>query len=162
MFYKAFLFLCCLTLAQASQACDSAAYRQFDFWLGQWQVTNTQNSQISQSNISSINDGCTILEEYATPKGYKGKSLNIYDRTTDKWHQTWTDNTGLLLRLTGQFDGTAMVLDGTTFSNEGKQVLHRITWTPLPSGQVRQHWQSRPSAEASWTTAFDGLYTPIK
>ena len=36
--------------------------------------------------------------------------------------------------------------------------LHRITWTPLPDGSVRQHWEASQDAGANWRTLFDGLY----
>ena len=40
---------------------------------------------------------CVIHEHYATGKGYSGESLNAYDSARRLWHQTWVDNTGLLL-----------------------------------------------------------------
>ena len=38
------------------------------------------------------------------------------------------------------------------------KTLNRITWTPLPAGQVRQLWETSSDGK-SWTVAFDGLYT---
>ncbi len=139
-------------------ACQTPEYQQFDFWLGHWRVSNPQNNQISESIISSINNGCTILEEYSTPSGYQGKSLNIYDASSKKWHQTWTDNTGLLLQLSGHFDGTSMILQGITKAATGQEVLNRITWTATHKNTVNQHWQTSQDHGKSWQTAFNGTY----
>lgn len=147
---------------QISTNCADKNYRQFDFWLGSWQVTNPTNAQVSKSNISLINQGCGILEEYSTPSGYVGKSLNIYDATRDLWHQTWVDNTGLLLQLEGKFNGTSMVLTGTTLNQQKKPVLNRITWTANNNGTVNQHWQLSNDNGTTWTTAFNGTYIKIK
>ena len=147
-----------VTMAQAIP-CDSPTYRQFDFWLGNWQVTNTQNTNKSISKISQVNNGCTLLEEYETPTGYVGKSLNIYDATSQKWHQTWTDNTGVLLQLDGQFNGTSMVLTGNTTNSAGNAILNRITWTPNQDGTVRQLWESSEDNGKVWQVLFDGLYS---
>ena len=62
--------------------------------------------------------------------------------------------------LEGEFRNGAMVLQGgPRTGRDGKQQIDRITWTPLPGGKVRQHWEVSADAGAHWTTAFDGLYT---
>jgi hypothetical protein len=35
----------------------------------------------------------------------------------------------------------------------------RVTWTPNADGSVRQLWEKSADGGATWTTAFDGLYT---
>ena len=60
-------------------SCLSKEYLAFDFWLGNWQVTTTSDNVVRHNKVTKINDGCTLLEEYSTPSGYLGKSLNIYN-----------------------------------------------------------------------------------
>ncbi|QBY04612.1 hypothetical protein E2K93_09515 [Thalassotalea sp. HSM 43] len=148
--------------AWANGNCSEAEYRQFDFWLGQWQVTNKQNDNVSASKISSILDSCVILEEYQTPNGFKGKSLNMYDKQRKVWHQTWTDNSGLLLQLEGTLEGQSMVLKGRGKSAQGALLWHKISWTPNSDGSVRQHWQQSLDDGKTWATLFDGMYRKIK
>ena len=69
------------------------------------------------------------------------------------------DDEGGLLVLDGSFTGRAMVLSGTMLAQDGKPVLHRITWTPLPDGSVRQEWVSSRNGGRSWNVVFDGIYT---
>lgn len=152
-----FFLYCGSTLASN---CDDKAYRQFDFWLGKWQVTTHTDKIIRHNKISLINDGCTLLEEYSTPSGYAGKSFNIYDKQHQTWHQTWVDNSGLLLQLDGKKEGNQMILSGYSIQDDNR-ILNRITWTDNKNGSVRQHWEIKQSNTKTWETIFDGLYTKM-
>jgi len=70
--------------------CSAAEYRQFDFWLGEWNVFNPDGKPAGQSRIEQISGGCAILENWSSGGGaFTGKSLNIYDRNDKQWHQSW-------------------------------------------------------------------------
>jgi hypothetical protein len=142
-------------------ACKSAEHRQFDFWIGTWTVT--QNGETAGRNqIRSISGGCTLLESWQGTGGVTGHSLNIFDATRGLWHQTWVDSSGSLLVLEGTFRNGAMILEGTAAPQKGAPaVRQRITWTSLPSGEVRQLWESSADNGATWKTEFDGLYRRI-
>lgn len=139
-------------------ACESDAYREFDFWLGQWQVRTPDGKLAGTNSIELEYDGCVLHERYATERGYRGESLNTYDASRGVWHQTWVDNTGLLLLLEGGLREGGMVMEGQTTDADAGVTRHRISWTPNPDGSVRQLWEST-DAEGGWITAFDGLYS---
>jgi len=139
-------------------ACESSQHRAFDFWLGKWQVSSATSKQPSHNTITKINNGCGLLEEYTTATGYQGKSLNIFDEQTQQWHQTWIDNSGYLLMLSGGIKDNTMVMTGETRNKNGAAVLNEITWTPLKNGDVRQHWQTSINKGKTWKTVFNGLY----
>jgi hypothetical protein len=141
----------------ASAACDTAAHRAFDFWVGQWQVKKTDGNTAGANRIDREYGGCVLHEHYTTAKGYSGESLNIYDASRKVWHQSWVDSDGLLLLLEGGIRDGKMVLEGQTNSGDGKVTKHRITWTPNRDGSVRQFWESTDD-QGKWVTAFDGLY----
>jgi len=146
---------------QAQQSpCADEAHRQFDFWVGTWEVTNAQGDVVGTNEITSILRGCALLEEWQSAGPYSGKSLNIYDAANDKWHQTWVDNGGLLLELDGKLVDGRMVMEGRRPGPDGSDVLHRITWEPLEGGDVRQTWDTTADEAQTWTTLFDGRYTP--
>lgn len=138
--------------------CDSPAHRQFDFWLGAWNVHTPDGKLAGVNSVEREYDGCVLHERYATERGFRGESLNAYDAGRGTWHQTWVDNQGTLLRLEGSLRGASMVLEGEITGPEGKVTKHRITWTPNADGSVRQHWEAT-DAKGQWTTAFDGRYT---
>jgi hypothetical protein len=144
-------------LVERFKPCNTPEFRQFDFWIGDWDVESAASpGSVSHNRISLINDGCTLREEYETPQGYVGTSLNFYDAARKVWHQTWIDNQGGGLVLEGAFRGGEMVLESAPADGQ----VQRIIWTPMPGGRVRQHWQSSADGGNSWTTAFDGTYTP--
>jgi hypothetical protein len=137
--------------------CDSSSHREFDFWLGQWQVKTLDGKVAGSNRIEREYDGCVLHERYTTARGYSGESLNIYDASRKVWHQTWVDTTGLLLLLEGGLRDGKMVLEGRTVAADAPVTRHRITWTPNADGSVRQLWEST-DANGRWTIAFDGLY----
>ncbi|MEN9864790.1 MAG: hypothetical protein RL748_380 [Pseudomonadota bacterium] len=137
--------------------CSTAPHRAFDFWLGEWKVNGAGGKLVGENSIKLAHNGCVLHEHYTTPAGYSGESLNTYDATRKVWHQTWVDNTGLLLLLEGGFKDGKMVLEGNGFDPRGQAIKHRISWSPNPDGSVRQLWESTDAA-GKWSVAFDGLY----
>jgi hypothetical protein len=142
----------------ASRGCRAPEHRQFDFWIGEWEVTTPDGARAGHNRIESILDGCALRESWTGSKGSSGTSYNAYDRQTGKWHQTWVDNGGLLLHLDGVFAGGKMVLSGETRDSSGARVLNRITWQETARGAVRQLWETSADGGKTWRVAFDGRY----
>jgi hypothetical protein len=142
----------------APAPCSSAEHRQFDFWLGEWEVRTPAGQLAGTNRIARVYGGCVLHEQYDTGRGYSGASFNVYDVGLGMWHQTWVDTSGMLLKLDGGFREGRMVMEGETVAANGSRTRHRITWTPNADGSVRQLWEStNPSGE--WAVAFDGRYT---
>ena len=141
-----------------SPSCAAPQHRQFDFWIGDWDVT--ENGKAAGVNrIERILDGCGLLESWSGATGYRGNSLNFYDASRKRWHQTWTDTSGLALSLDGEFVGGDMVLAGARFDAERQLTIYdRITWTPRADGTVRQLWETSADGK-TWSAIFDGLYS---
>jgi hypothetical protein len=138
-------------------ACLAPEFKQFDFWLGKWKVTNLQGQQVGTSEISRVSEGCAIREQWTSATGKGGMSINYYDATETKWHQDWVGGDGTILHLRGGLKDGAMVLSGEGRGIKGT-VINRITWTPLPGGKVKQEWASSANTGASWQTSFVGIY----
>jgi hypothetical protein len=139
--------------------CDAAEFRQFDFWLGDWRVTGPDGRVLGHNRITSVLDGCVLLEEWTGAAGGTGKSFNAYDRAAGVWRQTWVDNSGGRLDLSGGLDGSRMVLSNEATGPDGRTIRQRLSFEPSGGG-VRQHWERSNDGGATWTTVFDGLYTP--
>jgi hypothetical protein len=142
----------------AHAACEAPEYRNFDFWIGEWNVHTPEGKLAGTNRITREYDGCVLHERYSTPRGFNGESLNTYDPGRKVWHQTWVDNEGTLLLLEGKLVDGRMQLTGENVDSDGKVTRHRITWTPNADGSVRQFWETTV-ADGQWTTAFDGKYT---
>ena len=139
-------------------SCATPEHRQFDFWVGDWQVHKPDGTFAGINRITLEYGSCVIHEHYVTGRGYSGESLNIYDASRKVWHQTWVDGTGLLLTLEGQWTGKSMVLEGQAPGADGAMAKQRITWTPNADGSLRQLWE-QADAKGAWTVVFDGKYT---
>lgn len=149
--------------ASAPHPCSSPEHRQFDFWLGEWEVREA--GKIAGSNrIARILGGCALREEWTGASGtnVSGTSLNMYDAARKRWHQTWVDDKGNVLLLEGEWRGGRMVLEGERPVSAGKTSRERISWTPQTGGRVRQLWESSSDSGKTWQVAFDGIYTPRK
>ena len=46
--------------------CSAAEYRQFDFWLGDWDTfePNAPDKSIARNHVDSILDGCALREDF--------------------------------------------------------------------------------------------------
>jgi hypothetical protein len=154
------LFSASLAFAQAppSPCTQQPEFRQFDFWIGEWDVT-VQGRPAGTNSVQLILDKCVIFENWTGARGLHGKSFNIYNAAKKQWQQFWVDSNGNVLELIGQFKDGAMRLQGETTGAQGK-LWQRITFTPLPEGRVRQLWESSRDEGKTWATAFDGLYAP--
>ena len=137
--------------------CADTAHAQFDFWIGEWEVTTPDGKPAGTSRVEKILDGCVVFENWkSAAAGYEGKSFNTYDALSGKWNQVWVDTTGATLRFSGALTGNSMDMSGTQATTEGT-LLHRMSFTHNPDGTVTQLWrQSRDGKE--WETLFDGLY----
>ncbi len=142
----------------AREGCSAPEYRQFDFWLGNWDVRTPAGKHAGTNNVTRILGGCVLQEHWSGAKGMHGTSFNIYDAATGRWHQTWVDDHGTLLTLDGQLEDGAMVLRGETKGQDGATVTQRIAWSKLANGNVRQLWQTSRDGGGSWQVAFDGTY----
>lgn len=149
------------TAAQQGQAlptCDSEQHRQFDFWVGDWEVMNPRGQKVGENNVTLIQNGCALHEDWHGAGGGTGESFNIYDRTRDVWHQTWVSGIGMLLELEGGLnDDGAMVLRGQSITRQGT-VQERVTWSKESDGRVRQLWERSSDGGSTWAVVFDGMY----
>jgi hypothetical protein len=144
---------------QAPSGCTALEHRQFDFWIGNWTVTDSAGSTLYGSNLlTSEETGCLLHEHWRGSQGGTGQSLNFYDRQRRSWAQVWIDSGGNVLRLSGQFSATSMALEGDGVSPSGGTVRNRIVWTPQPDGRVRQVWSTSADGGRSWQVSFDGWY----
>jgi hypothetical protein len=144
--------------AAPKPACTGPEHRQFDFWLGAWDVKNPAGKLVGTNEITSELGGCVLQEHWKGMGGSMGMSFNIYDASDRTWHQIWVDGSGSLLNLAGAFSEGKMILSGTTRGAGDAVTQERITWTPQDGGRVRQLWEQSKDGGATWTVAFDGTY----
>jgi hypothetical protein len=139
-------------------------YRQFDYWLGTWDVRANgapPDTPPATNVITRIHRGCVILESWTAP-GQTGQSFNIYDRVEKKWHQTWVDSTGSLHEYWGGLTDGNMVYEGDIPAPPGRgggRVRTRLTFFRLPDGSVRQYSERTADGGRTWSVNYDLIYT---
>ena len=143
--------------APPQPTCDAAEHRQFDFWVGEWEVRDPSGQVVGTNSITRSYDGCLLVERWEGARGSAGTSQNFFHRGDGRWHQNWIDSRAAgPLWLAGGLDHRgAMVM---TDADPSASPLNRITWSPNPDGTVRQHWEQSTDSGATWATVFDGLY----
>ena len=135
--------------------------RQFDFWLGEWDVY-ANGQQVANSHIDYSLEGCLIIENYETFSGYSGKSINFYDVSDKRWHQIWTDISGNISRYEGELKDGKMYLYGENIDKTGSKSLVRMIFTPNNDGSVRQLYEGSTDGGTTWSIYFDGKYVKKK
>ena len=146
------------TPLSGAPACAAPAYRQFDFWVGDWNVTVPAGGQAGTNDVTLEESGCVIHEHWKGAKGGTGQSFNFYDQSDQQWHQVWVDNQGSWLNLAGTYAGGKLTLTGQDRDATGKPEIQRLIFFNNPDGTVRQLWDASTDGGKTWTVQFDGLY----
>jgi hypothetical protein len=143
--------------------CAAPAYRQFDFWIGDWDVFDIDQPTVKVARVSvePILDGCVLLEDYVGIDGHEGQSFSIFDRSRQVWHQSWVTNHGQMLVIEGEMQRTAMVLSGADHTPDGKERRVRGIWKPVTGG-VQESAMRSTDAGVTWTPWFDLLFRSHK
>lgn len=152
--------------AQSSKLpCGRPEYRQFDFWIGEWEAFGVNGKKAGDSKISLILDSCIILEEWTSASvqqglRYAGKSFNTYNATTKQWQQTWVDNAGGTNEyMQGKFENNQMVFSSTPFKfSKDTMAVRKMTFTNLSPEKLRQHGEISKDNGLTWATEYDLEY----
>jgi hypothetical protein len=139
---------------------DGTDFRQFDFWVGEWDVKPTQaetGPTVGASKIERLVDGCVIQENWESP-GFTGKSWNYYDRAAKRWHQVWIDVTGRRADYAGEYKENSMQFEGEVTLANGTKFKTKMTFFNLGPNKVRQFAQRSTDEGKTWTTTVDLTY----
>jgi len=136
--------------------------REFDFWLGEWNVVDAKGNPQGKSHVDLMIGDCVLLENWTGGLGTEGKSFNLWDAGRKKWKQTWVDETGEMHVYTGELVNGAMKFEGERVDRQGVTHKLRLTFTPLPEGKVRQFMEDSADGGKTYTVAFDGIYVKRK
>ena len=143
--------------------CQAPERRQFDFWVGRWDVYPTgKDAKVAESLIENLYLGCAIRENWMPSKSTPGGSYSAYVPADRGWRQIWLDASGSWVEFKGGWTGEAMVLTGRWPQPGKPNQLTRMTYTRAPEGSVRQFGQSSDDEGETWQASFDFTYRPAK
>jgi len=126
-------------------------YRQFDFWVGEWDVNlrtlqddnSWKESRSGRAKIYRILDGRAILElwdENTPGDGIRGYSLRFFDPGREKWKLflNWPgDNTSGTSTLSGSFRHGRGEFFAPLAAADGAQTISRYTFSDIAPDRLR-------------------------
>jgi hypothetical protein len=150
----------------AQKPCNSnPTYRQFDFWIGEWEAFGLNGQKAGDSKISLILDSCIVLEEWTSASvnrgiRYAGKSFNTYNAATKQWQQTWVDNVGGSTEyLEGKYENNKIIFLTKPFPfSKDTVATRRLTFFNLGAAKVRQLGEITKDNGSTWTPEYDLEY----
>lgn len=145
---------------QAYPCENDAAFRAFDFWLGDWDVHVANGTYAGSNRIERAERGCVLTENWRSASGGTGSSINYVDGITGDWVQVWNDASGSQINIRGGMSEDGMRMIGTIhYLNNGTTAGFRGLWTLLPDGRVRQFFEQQSADGATWAPWFEGFYS---
>ncbi len=124
--------------------------KQFDFWLGDWNVRWGDN-QRGTNQVGKILDGRVIREKFDGNPGlsFRGMSLSVYNARSERWQQTWVDTEGNYWNFSGTFENERMVL-ATEAEIEGQKVMLRMVFYNITPDEFDWNWESSKDNGQTW------------
>ncbi len=144
--------------ADQPQPCQSAPYRSFDFWIGDWIVTDPTGEVAGTNTITREEGGCLLVEHWTGSTGTTGMSFNYLNPVTGMWRQVWVSGSVIIDYDGGLNQRGQMILEGTINYRNGDSFDFRGTWTPNENGSVRQHLEQYNPEKKGWEDWFVGTY----
>lgn len=130
----------------------------YDFWVGSWDVSWKSADgtvQKGTNHIEKILDGMVILENFEAKtgklRGYKGKSMSVYEKKSATWRQTWVDNKSGYIDLIGKIDGNKRIFITETTGPDGKQMLKRMVFHDITPTSFTWDWEASTDHGQTWT-----------
>lgn|SRR5882724_310085 len=139
--------------------------RQFDFWVGEWNVVATEGGQpVGTSRIERILNDCVVLENWSSAgHPYQGKSYNTYNTRLKRWEQFWVDNSQGMVHFYGELKGAVMdyYTDEVPQSN-GTKLKRHLEFIPMGPDKVRQVSHGSTDGGKTWQPEYDFTYNRSK
>ncbi len=151
--------------APTAQPCTRPESKQFDFWVGEWDLTwpnpPGQAEGKGTNVIRKALDGCVIEENFdgKASNGLVGRSFSVFNVRTGKWHQTWVDNQGGYLDFTGGPQGTTFVFARDGKKPDGTPIKQRMVFKNITKDAFDWSWEASTDGGKTWTVNWPIHYT---
>jgi len=139
----------------ASTPCEAQQQKQFDFWIGEWDLTwpGEKPGEVGHGTniIKRVMDGCIVQENFSGGDSMhlRGTSVSVFDTHSGHWKQTWVDNEGGYLDFIGDFNNDRMILQRETV-RDGTKILQRMVWKNISSNEMDWSWEASRDGGKIW------------
>ena len=155
---KHFLLVLVSLLITSQNFAQEKPSNYFDFWIGSWDVTWTYadgSPGKGTNEITKVLDGSVIQENFVglegAYKGFKGISISVYNQAQDKWYQTWQDNQGGNINLTGELDGDKRIFRTALDEANGQRIYSRMVFYDIKKDSFTWDWEQTTDGGETWT-----------
>ena len=163
-----------------SAPCSQAEARQFDFWIGEWEIQAkerppgsdqwTENKSWIRTRVRRALSGCVLIEESIDKVAYDtlvvGMSLTSYNIHLGKYQQLWVDQQGSTWEYVGGWEDESMVLylEPTTSSGESIVPFEATTRIRMVFSEIARNglvWGYEYSTDGGheWTRTNEAVYS---
>jgi hypothetical protein len=151
-------------MTTAAYPCENQEqFREFDFWVGEWDVHIADGTPAGHNRIEAVERGCVLIENWVSATGGSGMSINYLDKATDEWVQIWNAEGGSQINVRGGLTDDGMLMTGQIhYVASGTTAPFRALWTLLEDGRVRQFFETSNDDGESWVPWFEGFYTRVE
>ena len=154
--------------APPAAPCSGPEWKQLDFWVGQWNLTwpaTGQNPAGTGTNtITKVLGGCVVQENFrgGGPRPLTGMSVSTYNPRLKKWQQTWVDDEGSFLDLTGGLESGAMTLSMERPGPGGKPSTLRMVFRNVQQNSFDWSWERSTDGGKTWQVQWPIHYARKK
>lgn len=130
--------------------------REFDFWLGEWDVAWGDGNTGTSSVYCDFDDRVIVESFDGRPSStIQGMSLSTYDEDARVWRQCWVDSRGRFTVVSGGFDGESMDIrtDG--------EPLRRARWRDIADDSFTRTLEESTDRGRTWELVRELRYTRV-
>ncbi len=140
-------------------SCTAPGARQFDFWVGQWDLAGRMRTADgwqdtpATNHVRAILGGCVIEERFrmGVEGGLEGMSVSVYHASAGEWRQTWVDNHGGYLVFRGAMaDGRMILATAPAVQASGDTVVSRMVFRDITADRFVWDWERSGDGGRTW------------
>lgn len=153
---------------------ETSSARDFDFWLGTWDVHGRRLRErlagceewleLEATSVAwPLLDGLGNVDEFRTDfdGGFVGMSLRVFDPVTRRWSIYWADSRSpgpLEAPVVGAFEGSVGIFEcDDTF--DGRPIRVRYTWSRVDTDNPRWEQAFSEDGGETWETNWINDFT---
>lgn len=151
-----------------SEACDTPKHKQFDFWLGDWQVFDGATNQlIAFDRVEKQFRGCVVqqdlvwlTDQFRRPDlDYRISGRSVSVMTGEGWVMLWMDTYGSSGLVEGGLQADGNMVFQTRDSGPDRPRIKGV-WQRGTDGTVRNTGYRSSDGGRTWNKYFDYVYKP--
>lgn len=141
--------------SSAPKPCGEGQRRQFDFWLGSWEVSWPASPHgaagFGRENVQRILNNCVVQENFTeeTASPARAMSVSAYIPERGQWRQTRMDNQGHYAEFSGESKNDEVVLSRDA-EVDGKKVVQRVVWRNIKPMEFDWSWEQSEDGGKTW------------